>query len=145
MEKLENSDRSGVIYKAFQCGLFFSPACSTSRNKHQEKSNSRVQKKRKKKNSEFYCVWLWRGRSRKTRWWQWKPGALCFCERRCHDSVFFCHNQRQRARASQIQKPQSMELWKNWWKTTSRPLRGTRKRADQRLPLSATASLILFD
>lgn len=45
-----------------------------------------------------------------------KPHALCLCERCCHDSVFFCaqcHSQHQRARASKIQKPQSMELWKN--------------------------------
>lgn len=39
-----------------------------------------------------------------------------------------CHSRRQRAQASEIQRPESMELWKNWWKTTSRALRGTRER-----------------
>lgn len=64
-----------------------------------------------------------------------KPHALCLCERCCHDSVFFCaqcHSQHQRARASKIQKPESMELWKNWWKTTSWSLRRATARGVRR-------------
>lgn len=70
-----------------------------------------------------------------------KPHALCLCERCCHDSVFFCaqcHSQHQRARASKIQKPQSMELWKNWWKTTSWSLSGATCRGVRRRGVGST-------
>lgn len=72
-----------------------------------------------------FSPWLWQSRNLKTT--RQPTEASRFVLPRTALSwlsVFLseqCHSQRQRAQASEKQRAKSMALWKNEWKTTSRP------------------------
>lgn len=58
------------------------------------------------------CIYSWQ-RGNKSR------SPSCSCEQLRRDPELFC--QRRTGRAPDTQRPRSMELWKNWWKTTKLP------------------------
>lgn len=73
------------------------------------------------------CFYSWQ-RGNKNR------SPSCFCEQLRPDPELFC--QRRTGRAPDTQRPRSMELRKNWWKTTKPPA--------ERRGLSITGSSLAF-